>query len=145
MAQSFPLGDVLSITTERLVSRDHMGGVYKILGYMTGDELFTHQLPRAAEECRPALLAQHPRLNEVEVPFAFTGKDHVYAWLAEQEAIYGETLDVDPLILKQGDYSNPIGDLCDMVGPEKVVVVNPDDDPTDVVEVLRDLTGKRPQ
>ena len=125
MSQSFALGDVLSITTDRLVSRDHMGGVYRILGYMTGDELFTHQLPRAAAECKPALLAQHPQLKDIEVPDDFDDERHVYLWLTQQERIYGETLDVDPLILKQGDYSNPIGDLCDMVGPEKVFVFDP--------------------
>jgi hypothetical protein len=87
--EQFALGDVLSITTDCLVSRDHIGGVYRILNYMTGDNLFTHQLPRAAEECKPALLAQHPRLAEVETPEDFGGAEGVYAWLAEQEARFG--------------------------------------------------------
>lgn len=119
---AFTLGDVLSITTGRLVSRDHIDGVYRILDYMTGDSLFTHQLPRASDECKPALLAQHPQLRDLDVP-EFTGEDHVYAWLTEQEDRFGETLDVDPLILKQGDYSDPIGDLVQMVGPDKVIPV----------------------
>jgi hypothetical protein len=128
MAMTFPLGDILSITTERLVSRDHMDGVYKILGYMTGDELFTHQLPRAAEECRPALLVQHPQLRDVDVPFAFTGDGHVYEWLAEQEARFGAELDVDPLVLKQGDYSDPIGEMVARFGPDKVLPIVLGDD-----------------
>lgn len=127
MSAAFALGDVLSITTDRLVSRDHIGGVYRILGYMTGDELYTHQLPRAAAECKPALLVQHPQLKDVLVPDEFDDERHVYLWLAQQERIYGETLGVDPLILKQGDYSDPIEDLCDMVGPEKVFVFDPNE------------------
>lgn len=125
---AFALGDVLSVTTDRLVSRDHIDGVYRILNYMTGDSLYTHQLPRAAQECKPALLAQHPRLLEAtaKLPDEFRDKAHVYEWLAEQERVFGETLDIDPLVLKQGDYSNPIEDLCDMVGPEKVFVFSPE-------------------
>jgi len=30
---------------------------------MTGDSLFTHQLPRAAEQSKPYLLEQHPQLQ----------------------------------------------------------------------------------
>lgn len=123
---AFALGDVLSITTDRLVSRDHIGGVYRILGYMTGENLYTHQLPRAAEECKPALLVQHPQLKDIDVP-EFRDKEHVYLWLTEQEDRYGETLDIDPLILKQGDYSDPLGELCDRIGAEKGWVVNPDE------------------
>jgi hypothetical protein len=118
-----PLGDILSVTTGRLVSRDHIGGVYKILDYMTGDSLFTHQLPRASSECRPALLAQHPQLGEIEVPeFEPGDAESIFSWLDEQEAIHGTHLDVDPLIIKVGDYSNPIGDLVQMTDKPIVVV-----------------------
>ncbi len=64
--KKFHLGDVLSITTQRLVSPRHMVGVYDILNFMTGDNLFTHQLPRAANECKPYLLEQFPKLAEVD-------------------------------------------------------------------------------
>jgi hypothetical protein len=118
-----PLGDILSVTTGRLVSRDHIGGVYKILDYMTGDSLFTHQLPRASSECRPALLAQHPQLGDIEVPeFEPGDTESIFSWLDEQEAIHGTHLDVDPLIIKVGDYSNPIGDLVQMTDKPIVVV-----------------------
>lgn len=60
--RDFDLGDVLSITTGHLVSRRHMDGVYDILNFMTGDNLFTHQLPRAADECKPWLLRWFPEL-----------------------------------------------------------------------------------
>jgi hypothetical protein len=35
----FHLGDVLTITTGRLVSPRHMDGVYDVLNFMTGDNL----------------------------------------------------------------------------------------------------------
>ena len=60
--KTFHLGDILSVTTSRLVSPRHIDGVYDILNWMTGDNLFTHQLPRASRECEGPLLAQHPDL-----------------------------------------------------------------------------------
>jgi hypothetical protein len=58
----FHISDVLSITTGRLVSSRHMEGIYDILNFLTGDELLTHQLPRAAKECEPWLKTQFPQL-----------------------------------------------------------------------------------
>lgn len=62
--KDFHLGDVLSITTGVLVSFRSMEGIYDILNFMTGDDLFTHQLPRATDECKPHLLEQFPELKE---------------------------------------------------------------------------------
>ena len=58
----FHISDVLSVTTGRLVGSRHIAGVYEILNFLTGDELFTHQLPRAMNECTPWLRTQFPNL-----------------------------------------------------------------------------------
>ena len=105
--KTFHLGDILSITTSRLVSPHHIGGVYDILGWMTGESLMTHQLPRAAAECEGPLLAQHPDLRNVTVPDDFGGKDAVDRWLAEQVAIYGETREVAPLAAEEHTHIGP--------------------------------------
>src|SRR3989344_6645903 len=68
--KEFHLGDVLSITTGRLVSPRHIDGVYDILTFMTGDTLFTHQLPRASDECKPYLVKQFPQLAATEMASA---------------------------------------------------------------------------
>ena len=95
--RDFHLGDILSVTTGLLVSPTRMDGIYRILNWMTGDNLFTHQLPRAGEECRQPLLEQHPDLAHVRVPDEFEGEEHVFAWLAEQVNHFGETRPVAPL------------------------------------------------
>jgi len=66
----FHISDVLSVTTGRLVSYRHMDGVYAILNFLTGDNLFTHQLPRAMDECRPWLRTQFPKLMADEPDMA---------------------------------------------------------------------------
>lgn len=93
----FHLGDVLSITTECLVTNRHMDAIYDILNFMTGDNLFTHQLPRAARECKPALLAQFPELAGIIFDLKEPTKESVAAWLAAQVAIHGEYRDVEAL------------------------------------------------
>jgi hypothetical protein len=124
--RDFHLGDILSITTDRLVSPEHVGGVYKILNWMTGEELMTHQLPRASRECEGPLLEQHPQLAGVVVP-DFGGGDRdelelrVMAWLATQTAIYGERLPVAKLDPVEHTRIDPISELT-MIRPDLPIV-----------------------
>jgi hypothetical protein len=118
--RTFPLADVLSVTTDRLLSRSHMDGLYTLLGYMTGQNLFTHQLVDAADKARPALLEQHPHLANVVPPDGLDQAD-LMAWLVEAERVYGEEIEVTPLA--DWAHRDPIEDLCDKIGAEKVFVV----------------------
>ena len=137
--KEFHLGDVLSITTGRLVSPRHIDGVYDILNFMTGDNLFTHQLPRASDECKPYLVEQFPQLARAEMDSALvelddalkskTGKADaekiVAGWLAKQVAKYGEMFAVKPIPTNAHEVKNPIAEAVEMMGgPEKVIVVN---------------------
>ena len=92
---------------------------------MTGDALMTHVLPRATEACAPVLLAQHPQLAAVQPPEQFDGKEHVFRWLDEQIAIYGERLEVAPLAAGVWEHRNPLDELADMVGPERIAILDP--------------------
>lgn len=108
----FHIGDILSITTGALVSPEHVGGVYKILNWMTGDNLFTHQLPRAAAECAPSLREQFRDLAAVELPDGLSGEGPVYAWLAQQVEAHGEYRDVAPLPLADHTRIDPLTEIA---------------------------------
>jgi hypothetical protein len=110
-SRTFHLGDILSITTGRLVSPRHMDGVCDILGWMTGESLFTHQIPRASRECEGPLLARHPDLADVAVPENFGGEAGVNAWLREQVERFGEAREVTPL---RAEGRAPIDPLTEM-------------------------------
>jgi hypothetical protein len=114
MNKTFHLGDVLSITTGRLVSPDGIDGVYRICDYMLDTSHFTHQLPRASKECRPHLLVQHPQLAEVEPPDEFEDEAHVWRWLAEQTERYGVELPVQRVY--EPVHRDPIAELVEMRG-----------------------------
>lgn len=76
--QSFPIAVVLSATTGQLLC--DIGEVYKILNHTTGDNLFTHQLPRAFDYTAPKLIAADARLgHRVDLP-ADLNADRATAW-----------------------------------------------------------------
>jgi len=82
-SRRFHIGDILSITTGKLVSPRRIDGVYDILGYMTDDAPYTTQLGRFAEECLPYLEQQ---LGEAikpysEVPGTIVDRLSLYKWL----------------------------------------------------------------
>ena len=62
--KQFHLGDLIAIGTGCLV-RD-MDGIYKILNWVTQDNLMTHPLPRAMNKCKPWLLKQFPFLDKID-------------------------------------------------------------------------------
>lgn len=124
--RSFHIGDILSITDGRLVSPRHVGGIYDILGWMTGESLMTHQLPRAMNECSGNLRAQHPDLAAIQVPAGLGGEDAVLAWLSEQVAVHGETREVAPLPEGEHTHVDPIAEIKMMRPDLPILVVGTD-------------------
>lgn len=123
----FHLGDILSITTGKLVSPDHMDGVYRILNHLTGDDLFTHQLPAAAKTMTPVLLAQFPQLATVDAS-GVTDEATAKAFLAGQVAAHGEWHEVTaPSSALWGEH-DAMQELIDMVGEDRVIGVRVDED-----------------
>lgn len=119
--RDFDLGDILSCTTGLLVSPRKIEGVYDILNFMTGDNLFTHQLPRACRECAPVLLRQHPQLAEVTEASA-AGVTDWAAWLDEQKTRFGDTLPVEPCGPGVHERIDPISELVEKVHPGRIIV-----------------------
>ena len=117
--RAFPLADVLSITTEKLLSRRHMDGIYGILNFMTGQDVFTHQLGDAVDKVKPALVQQHPHLDGLQPPDGLDKAD-LMAWLVEAERVHGEEIEVQPL--SDWTFRDPIEDACDKFGADQVWV-----------------------
>ncbi len=124
------LGDILTITAGPFLSPDGVDAIYRLLNHMTGDNLFTHQLPRAADECKPDLLRQHPDLADVQPPESFRDEAHVWSWLAEQTDRYGTHRDVHPLPEGEHTRINPLDELA-MNHPHLKVITVAAPDPKD--------------
>lgn len=120
--REFKLGQVLSVIGEKLVCE--VEEVYEILSYMTGESVFTHQLPRFARECKPWLLRQHPQLATVDD--SSVTSENWSQWLDEQIKKFGATLKVEPIPADDHDRKNPIAELVEMCGADRVIVVDPE-------------------
>ena len=123
LKRNFALGAVLSVAGGKLMCDIEM--VYEILNFMTGDNLFTHQLPRAAEECRPSLLKQHPFLSDYLENVEPTVSTSNYSEkLAECVSKWGSEVAIEELSAAgDHEFKEPLQELCDMVGPDKVIPV----------------------
>lgn len=120
--RDFDISDVLSVTTGILVSTRRIDGIYDILGFMSGESLFTHQLPRVGREAAPVILKQHPQLAEISGEGI--GPDNWQPWLAEQRAKYGDTFTLSPMNIAEHERIDPISELAEKVHPDKIAVVN---------------------
>ncbi len=118
--RDFALGDVLSVLTGVLVSRRHMDGVHDLLTYMAGEPVWTHQLPRIAEEAAPEICRQHPDLADIRVPAGMTA-EQTLAWLAEQEARYGAHRRLTPLPEADHTSIDPLTEMA-MMAPHVPVL-----------------------
>jgi hypothetical protein len=135
-SKQFHISDVLSIVPGLLVSSRHLEGVYDILNWMTGENLFTHQLPRACKQCSPFLLAQFPWLAGIdgrdleESLKLIKGTPQVElickAWVEKYSALHGEYLDVAKLPPGENGPHDPVQEAIDMVGADRVLVVTPE-------------------
>ena len=119
----FHIGDVLSITTGKMVSPTGMDGIYKILNFMTGEDLYTHQLPRAMRVCAPHLLQQHPQLAEVQTIDTEISESDFKLWLIEQIAMYGKELLVEPLPKDAYQSMHPVEEAIWVRGSEEGVYI----------------------
>jgi hypothetical protein len=103
-----------------------IGKVYEILNFMTGDDLMTHQLPRAAEACEGPLKEQFPKLAEIVVPDKFPANDPktaVQEYLDEKIAVYGNSFEVTPM--EGFEHKNPISELAEMTDKPIIAVEVP--------------------
>jgi hypothetical protein len=123
MSKQFHLGDVISAAFGVLVSLRHMDGVYETLNFLTGDSLFTHQLPRAGRAVQPYVLDQHPQLAPLVQAVEAVNTKNWREWLREQIALYGEYLPLEPLPKGAWLHVDPIAEAEAMVGKDRVVTV----------------------
>jgi hypothetical protein len=118
----FHIGDVLSAYSGFLVSNRHMAGVYDTLNFLTGDNLYTHALPRAMDECHGWLERMHPILKEIDC--SGLNPQTLPAWLDGIVAKYGETLELRPLPDEGHEFREPTEELESMVDKDRIVKVS---------------------
>lgn len=100
--REFPLADILSVTTPRLLSIHRTQGVCDLVEWMLGIEPIPRminlqewsRLKTATGIARTSLLRQHPQLRDVQPPDGIDQAD-LLVWLFDAERTYGEHLAVE--------------------------------------------------
>lgn len=122
--KQFHIGTILSITDGKLVSPDHIGGIYAICDWMTGESNMTHQLPRVSREIEPHLRAQFPDLAKIEVPAGLNSEADVIGFLSSLEAVHGTHRDVAPMEADDHTHIDPITEITMMRPDAQIIQVN---------------------
>jgi hypothetical protein len=106
--RTYPLGDILTITTGRMLSRSKKkGAIASVIGFVVGENCdpveekdgiygypYDYHLMVLTnfKTARRIILKQHPELAEINYPPELKSKAAAWEWLAELEEKYGKTL-----------------------------------------------------
>ncbi len=139
----FELRVLLTCTTGRLITKgkegdNGIGGLYELLGWMTNDSPFTHQLGRFSEECRPWLLEWFPELVKIggtelqllQDTISLQGpKKGVDSWLKHVKTFQGlrDKYDVPRIPPKAHAIKDPVEEFVEMMQGKKIIALETPD------------------
>lgn len=124
--RKFATADIVSAATGIMCSRS-MDDIYQIMNYLTGDNLFTHQLPRALRVCKEHVKKQCPWVDTLD-PTAIT-VDNYEQWRRAADLKVGAEHELQPLPPGVWESKDPIQELKDMGASEdRIIQVEVDND-----------------
>lgn len=119
--KTFPLADVLGTITGRLLGK--IDGIYQVSEFMSGEPVWTHQLPRVGMEIRPVVLRQHPQLAPVITEAEAVTPDNWQKMLAGWTDRFGATIALAPMTDDDHEQIDPQSELTEMVHPDRIITV----------------------
>jgi len=141
--KTFTLQTVLSVTTGRLLieskgpNDNGISDMYEILSHMTGDSVWTHQLGRFAEECKPWLFRWFPelatasacldKLDEwIKKDMTGTAQEGIKMWLTEIKMLdprIQDTYEIEQIPMDDHNHKDPYDELVIMRGTDEGIIV----------------------
>lgn len=122
--KAFPTGAVLSMLTGKLVSENHMEGLYEVANFMTGENVFTHQMPRIFREASPVILAFHPHLRDAVEEAEQVNQDNWREWLDTWKARYGDEITVPVMTRKEHRRIDALTEFVSQLDPNEYRLVD---------------------
>lgn len=119
--QTFALADVLGTITGRLLG--NIDGIYKVSKFMSGEPVWTHQIPRVGMEIRPVVLRQHPRLAPVIDEAEAVTPDNWAVMLSGWIDRFGPTIALRPMSADEHQSIDPASELAETVHPDRIIQV----------------------
>lgn len=116
----FPTDQVMSVVTGVLVS--DIGGVYEVLNWMTGESLFTHQLPRVGGEAVPVILAMHPHLQTAIDEADQVNGENALTWRDAWRDRFGPEIAIPKMSTAQHERIDAMSELAEKIHPDNIIV-----------------------
>lgn len=123
MTKQFPTEDVLSTITGRLVGK--IDGVYQVLNWMTGESVFTHQLPRISREARPVIVAMHPHLQQAVDEADQVDPQNWQTWRDTWLDRYGPAIAIPKFSAETHERIDPMSEAAEHFRPDQIIVIDP--------------------
>lgn len=98
-------------------------GVYLVLNWMTGESVYTHQLPRICREAAPVIVALHPELSLAIDEAKQVTRDNYQLWVTKWTERYGDEITVPMFAPDEHKVIDPISELAEHVDPDKIILV----------------------
>lgn len=117
----FPTAAVLSTITGVLVCE--IGEVYEICAWMSGEPVFTHQLPRVGREAQAVLTALRPDLQLAVSEASAVTPENYESWRDIWIARYGAEIEVPRMNADQHENIDPISELAEKAHPDQIIVI----------------------
>lgn len=139
--KTFPLRDILSITTGRLLTKakgpddNGIGDIKDVMEWMTGESPFCHAMPRFAEECKPWLYRWFPHLAVAEacddklnewIEKSDSVETACFYWFAELKMLepkFQDTYDVPKMPQDDHERKDPYDELVAMRGTDEGIIL----------------------
>lgn len=122
--RKFPAAAVLSaITGVMVIPTADISSVYVVLGWMAGEAIYTHQLPRVSREAQAAMIAFCPSFSKTCDEADLVNRDNWREWLAVWLLRHGETIDVPKMTADQHERIDPLSELAERFPPDKIIII----------------------
>ena len=118
--KEFDLGDVLSIITDKVVTRNGINGICKVLSFLVGFPIYTHEIIIYLRPCATYLLNHFKQFRGLDVS-GVTDEATGEAWLTEQEQKFGKTVTITRIF---GEFkrSDPSETLAALIGDKSRII-----------------------
>lgn len=116
--------DVMSAASGFLLTDEGMGPIYRVLSFVTGEDVYTHQLPRVGKELQAALLSDRPDLEDVfDLIRTKTTRETWRDVAAEIEQKLGLSMTLRRLSHDEHERIDPLSELAEKVHPDRIIPI----------------------
>lgn len=119
----FPVDAVMSTITGILVAESGIGSVYEVLNWMTGESVYTHQIPRISSEAVPVMLAVYPDMQTAIDEAEQVNGENWRDWLATWTERYGAEIAVPVMNIAEHERIDPASELAEKVHPDRIITI----------------------